>query len=244
MSSWYINKIIIDSNEKRRGNNAYNHFSNTYETHIEPLDYGDYVFQTNDGKQAVFEYKSCKDFISSMENKSLFQELSNQTINNEYSYLIIAGDFEKTFEELYFTVPHYRYKYKTQRVLRNRLSKQIEGAINRIYAMYIPIIFASSEEEAFDNMLKVSSKIADAKKYGGVVRPDTRYLKESPVRFFLTGINGIGGKKSENITNELSIDCLMDLCKLKPSDFASVKGVSKKNVVEIWKTIHNEELKL
>ena len=82
-----------------------------------------------------------------MEDKSLFQELSNQTMNYEYSYLIICGDFEETFEYLYWNVPHYRYKYKTMKLLNNRLNSQVKGALARIYAMYIPIIFVETEEE-------------------------------------------------------------------------------------------------
>lgn len=242
--SWYINDIVVDSHEKLRGTKAYNYFIDTYDVSIKLLDYGDYLFHTNDNKSIVFEFKTCKDFISSMENKSLFQELSNQTINNEYSYLVICGDFEETFEELYFTVPHYRYKYKSKYVLQSRMRKQVQGAIYRIYAMYIPIIFADDENDAFDKMLKVSSKVADAKKYGGVVRPVVDDMELTPMEIYLTTLNGIGEKKAKNITNELSIECLEDLCGMKPSDFLSVDKVNKNNVIEIWKNVHNESLDL
>ena len=94
MVSWYIKQILIDSQEKVRGYNAYNYYENNYDVHVEKLQYGDYLFQLNDGKEAVFEFKNCKDFIKSMDDKSLFQELSNQTINYEYSYLIVCGDFD------------------------------------------------------------------------------------------------------------------------------------------------------
>ena len=242
--SWYIEKIIIDSNEKHRGYRAYNYYNKTYDIDIERLDYGDYLFLTNDGKQAIFEFKTCKDFISSMENKSLFQELSNQTIHNEYSYLVVCGDFKETFEELYFEVPHYRYKYKSKKILVNRLTSQIKGALHRIYAMYIPVIFVNDEEEAFSEMLKVSSKIADAKKYGGIVRPSTDNLIGSPVEFFLTGIDGIGEKKARNITNKLKLECVDDLCGKKPSDFLSVNLITKRNVCDLWDKLHNESLEL
>lgn len=244
MTSWYINRIIVDSKEKIRGNNAYNFYQKTYNVAIEPLTYGDYLFFTNDGKKVVFEFKTCQDFIKSMEDKSLFQELSNQSINYEYSYLVICGDFNETFDYLYWKVKHYRYKYKTIALLKNRLSKQVEGALARIYSMYIPIIFVETEEEAFDKMLKISSKIADAKKYGGIVRPSSKELLGNPVQFFLSGFNGIGEIKSKNITNELGIVCLDDLCRKKPSDFLSVKGIRNENVKELWKRIHNETLEL
>lgn len=242
MGSWYINKIIIDSHERVRGYNAYQFYEDTYELEVESLTYGDYLFITNDDKKVVFEFKTCEDFIKSMEDKSLFQEVSNQTINYEYSYLVICGNFQETYDYLYWNVPHYRYKYKTMAVLKNRLNNQVNGAIARIYAMYVPIIFVDNEEEAFKEMLKISSKIADAKKYGGVVRPSSKHLEEDPTTLYLSGLNGIGEKKSKNITNDLGLECLDDLCKKKPSDFLSVNRVTERNVKEIWKKVHNEEL--
>lgn len=242
MGTWYINKIIIDSHERVRGYNAYNYYIEQYDVGVESLTYGDYLFCTNDGKKVVFEFKTCNDFIKSMEDKSLFQEVSNQTINYEYSYLVICGDFQEAYEFLYWNVPHYRYKYKTMVLLKNRLNNQVKGAIARIYSMYVPIIFVDNEEEAFKEMLKISSKIADAKKYGGVVRPTPKHLEENPITLYLSGFNGIGEKKSKNITNELGLECLDDLCAKKPSDFLSVNMVTERNVKEIWKKVHNEDL--
>lgn len=244
MGSWYVNKIIIDSREKERGINAYNLYNDTYDVSVKPLKYGDFLFETNDKKQIVFEYKTCEDFINSLENKSLFHEVSNQSINYEYSYLIICGDFDKTYKDLYFGVPHYRYKYKTLLMLKNTLSNQVKGALNRIYAMYVPIIFADNEKIAFKKMLEISLKIADNKKYGGIVRPSRKDLVEDNCALFLTTTNGIGEKKAKNITNELDINCLDDLCKMKPSDFASVKKITNENVIEIWKKIHNEDINI
>ena len=240
--SWYINKIVIDAHEGVRGHNAYNYFIDKYDVDIKPLEYGDYYFQTNTYKHIIFEFKTCEDFITSMENKSLFQELSNQTNNYEYSYLIVCGDFKKTFEYLYFNVPHFRYKYKTKTSLANTLTKQINGALYRIYAMYVPIIFADDEENAFEKMLIISSKIADVKKYGGLVRPNPKALEENPINFFLTGIKGIGETKAKSITDELDINCLEDLCEKKPSDFKSVSKLYEKDIRNIWERIHNEKL--
>ena len=181
MGSWYVNKITIDSREKDRGVNAYNYFIDTYDVYVKPLKYGDFLFDLNDGKQVVFEYKTCEDFINSIEDKSLFHEISNQSITYTYSYLIVCGDFDKTYENLYFGVPHYRYKYKTIRLLKNRLSNQVNGALNRIYAMYVPIIFVENEELAFEKMLKVSFKIADTRKYGGIVRPSLNLIENPSI---------------------------------------------------------------
>ena len=243
MGSWYINKIIIDSREKVRGYNAYQFYEDTYELHVETLTYGDYLFHTQDGKDVVFEFKTTNDFIKSMEDKSLFQELSNQCIHYEYSYLVVCGDFEKTFENLYWKVPHYRYKYKTELSLKSRMRSQVKGALSRIYSMYVPIIFVDTDEQAFAEMLKISSKVADAKKYGGVTRPiPKRYLKSNPSALFLSKFDGIGNVLSERIVDELGIECVDDLCNVTPSEFLSVKKVSERKLKNIWKELHNEEL--
>lgn len=239
--SWYIKNVTIDSHEKIRGVNAYNFYDEKYNVSVEALEYGDYIFQTYDGKNVVFEFKNCKDFIKSMEDKSLFHEVSNQSMTYDYSYLIVCGDFDETFEYLYWNVPHYRYKYKVLNVLKNRLGNQIKGALNRIYAMYIPIIFVDTEEEAFNEMLNIAHKVADAKRYGGLVRPiPSRYFKENYSAFCLSGLKGIGKKKSVRITDSLGIECLDDLCRKSPEDFLSVKKVSVNNVKEIWKKVHND----
>lgn len=244
MGSWYVGEIIIDSHERTRGYNAHMYYNKQYEVNVESLKYGDYLFKTNDGKEIVFEFKTCQDFIKSMEDKSLFQELSNQSIHYEYSYLIICGDFEKTFDYLYWNVPHYRYKFKTKRVLKYKLNNQINGALNRLYSMYVPIIFVNTEEESFEKMIKISTKVSDAKKYGGITRPSKKELVQNPSVIFLTGIHDIGEKKAENIIETLNIECLNDLCKKTPSEFLSVNKVTEKNVREIWKKIHNRDVDL
>lgn len=243
--SWYIKEITIDSREKVRGYNAYNFYDESYQVHVDTLPFGDYLFHTQDDKEVVFEFKNTTDLIKSMENKSLFHEVSNQSIHYEYSYLVVCGDFEKTFDYLYWNVSHYRYKYKTIPMLKNRLRSQVKGAFDRIYAMYIPIIFVETEEQAFAEMLKIASKVADAKKYGGVVRPvPKKYLESNPSALFLSNFDGIGDIKSQRIVDELNIECVDDLCKIKPSEFLSVKRVTERNVKEIWKKLHNEDIEL
>lgn len=243
--TWYIKSISIDSREKVRGYNAYQTYDESYTVHVDKLPFGDYIFHTQDSKDVVFEFKNTNDFVKSMEDKSLFQEISNQSIHHEYSYLIVQGDFDKTYEYLYWNVPHYRYKYKTIPLLKNRLNSQVKGALARVYSMYVPILFVETEEQAFAEMLKVATKVADAKKYGGVVRPvPKKYLESNPSALFLSNFNGIGDIKSQRIVDELEIDCVDDLCRLKPSDFLSVNRVTERNVKEIWKQLHNEELNI
>lgn len=242
-SKWYIDKISVDSHEKKRGSHAVNYYiKDNYNARIEPLAYGDYLFQTNDGEQVVFEYKTYHDLINSMENHTVFNELANQSMNYDYSYLVVEGDLSETVEYLYFNVQHYRYKYKTLRMIKNRLPNQVNGALNRIYSMYVPIVFAEDESEAFNKMLTISSKIADNKKYGGIVRPNHKDLKENECAMYLTSIKHIGEVKAKNITNELSIDCLEDLVELKPSDFRSVAKLNDKNICDIWFKVHAEHL--
>lgn len=241
MGNWYIERINIDSREKNRGKNAYNYFMD-YDLQVKQLPYGDYLFETTTNKRIIYEYKTCEDFINSMSNKTLFQEISNQSINFQYSYLIIEGDFEETIKELYFKVPNYRYQYKTLKMMKSSMRKQVKGALERLYSMYVPIIFVETEEEAFDRMLNIVKKIDDDKRYGDVVRPTPKYLSNNPCVLYLSSVKGISDKLSNRICDKLDIVTLYDLLNVSIEDLASVDGISVKKANNIYSYLHNQKV--
>ena len=89
-------EIIIDSREQgekyslgTRKDRAQTHYNELgYPAIIAQLDYGDYLFNN----ETVFEYKTITDLMSSIRDKSVFEEVANQTKHYPYSYLIIVGD--------------------------------------------------------------------------------------------------------------------------------------------------------
>ena len=85
-------EIIIDSREKGRVKEALYYYE---DAKVEKLEFGDYVFKDND-KTVAFEFKTCEDYISSIKNKSLFEELANQTDEYDYSFLIVCGKLYET----------------------------------------------------------------------------------------------------------------------------------------------------
>ena len=81
-------KVLIDSREKDRKQRAKDFYTtNGCDVHIQNLEVGDYVFDDN----VVFEYKDISDFISSIKNRSVFNEAANQALQYPFHYVIIVG---------------------------------------------------------------------------------------------------------------------------------------------------------
>lgn len=240
-TNWYFEKIIIDSREGNRGINGYNFYSKNYLVDVQTMEYGDFFFK---GKMnsTVFEYKTTSDFINSIQNKSLFNEIANQSIKHKYSYLIIEGDWEKSLDDIYFKVPAVRYKFKQKFSMHFAYKKMISGALARVSAMYVPYIIVDDEKTAFKTMLDISKKVNDNKRYGGVVRPSRSKLKSNACVTFLSGVNGIGEKLANRICVELNITSLDGLLLAKKEDFISVSGVSPIKANRIWEQLHDDEL--
>ncbi|MEE3416700.1 MAG: ERCC4 domain-containing protein, partial [Prevotella sp.] len=101
-------EILIDAREQgekyslgTRKDRAQKHYNELgYPTHIERLDYGDYLFNN----ETVFEYKTITDLMSSIRDKSVFEEVANQTKHYPYSYLIIVGDINHYIQYM-FDIP-------------------------------------------------------------------------------------------------------------------------------------------
>lgn len=239
---WYIQEIRIDNREKARGYSAKLYYQEMeYNAVIEALEYGDYCFKSNKN-EIVFEYKNIFDLVKSINDHSLFNEVANQTIKYEYSYLIVEGDLDKELMNLFYKVPEYRTQYKTPRRFKFSTRKQVEGAYDRIYSMYVPIIFVNSEEEAFDKMLDIVRKIGDGKKYGKIIRPSRKNLSTNPSVHYLTGVKGISIKLANRICDSLDISTLEDLLKYDASDFQTVNGISKNKAEKIHNYLHNHEV--
>lgn len=220
-------EIYIDSREKHRINEALSYY---VDATVEQLEYGDYLFKDND-KTVAFEFKTCEDYISSIKNKSLFEELANQTHEYDYSFLIVSGDMYDTVKDLYFKVPVYRKR--NYNMFLNTYSNMVSGAKRRCLSI-CSVIEVKNTEEAFKEMELIAEKCLDNKAYGGVKRSINRV---DPITHFLCGVSGINSKTCEKIINELGIDSLEDLLKLDKEDYLSVKGIGEKTADKIVKWI-------
>lgn len=220
-------EIIIDSREKGRIKEALYYYE---DAKVEQLEFGDYVFKDND-KTVAFEFKTCEDYISSIKNKSLFEELANQTDEYDYSFLIVCGKLYETVQDLYLKVPG--YSQRNYHTFLNTYYSMTNGAKRRCLSI-CPVIDVQNTQEAFREMELIAEKCLDNKAYAGVKRS---IGKVDPLTHFLCGIGGISTKTCDTIINELEIKTLEDLLKLDKEDYLSVKGIGNKTADKIVKWI-------
>lgn len=226
-------KVIADSREnKKRVTNLSNFLKeqkNNYEYSIKTLETADYVFISEDGKkQTSFEYKTIPDLVSSIQNGSVFEEIINQANQYEYTYLIIVGNIQKELKSLYYKR---RLKVSLNKFLKTNI-KMVNGAINRIYSMNIPIVFANNEDLAFEKMVDISKKIFEDKLFI-IGRKRGIRSTDNPALTYLSGVKDLNIKTAELVTTELNANCLLDLIKFNEEELLNIKGIGgvKSNII-------------
>ena len=199
-------KIIVDSREhgphgltSTRKSRAQEYYSTKgYDCEIRQLTYGDYLFNN----QVVFEYKLIDDLMKSITNGRLFDECVNQTVTYPYSYLIVEGnlqDYILDSWESYIVRKQYTYDY--QKYIKSTYARY-EGAIRRVQTI-CPVIYASSESVAFQEMLLQAQKCCESRYYGSEVKNLVK--SASAVDSVLCSVKGVSDKNAKQITSLLNM---------------------------------------
>ena len=92
--------VVVDSRESgvRRGVAVRGFLLEGCECRVAGLEFGDYLF---DGV-VVWEYKTVADFVSSLFDESLFNEVFNQSEHYPFSFVIVEGSFRDYFYKAYW----------------------------------------------------------------------------------------------------------------------------------------------
>lgn len=229
-----VSDVVVDVRERERsvrGSEFYRNHDLRVITRMLP--FGDYVFN----EKVVWEYKTWADFIGSIINSSVFNEVFNQTGAYEYSFLIIVGDLEKEILKAYYNNPVVRNRYPSMQRYKNQIREMIKGAIRRCRTV-CNVVTVRNEKEAFIEMAKQSDKCLDGKRYGGIVRK-TKKTDLSPFEVFLSCIGGIGDVTSEKIVTEFNITCLDDLLNITYNDLIE-HGIHRDKAKAYCKYIYND----
>lgn len=236
-------EISIDTREngERKHENARKeramkyYTSKGHTTSITQLETGDYVFKENNTTVA-FEYKLITDYMSSIYDNSLFEEASNQTLEYDYSYVIIEGTIEEYIKKTW-TQWRIRSKYKGRydKFYTKTLSVYY-GSLRRLRKFTCPIE-CKSEQHCFMEMLEQSKKCFDNKNYAGTKR---HVQSKNRVEYFLSGANGVSSKLISNITETLELNNLEDLLKLTVTDLTSVPLIGPKKADKIYEWINGD----
>ena len=216
-----IHTVLIDNREKERVEYALKQYS-SFNPHIKQLDYGDYIFIGINGIRVVFEYKTGNDFLNSItdENHHLHNQVYEMITNENYTFIIVeCADLLQEIDELYYSTGV------------SVSLPQINGAVSE-FCTVSTMLYAQTQYQAFDLMMRVASKIIMQKPYG------YKYGKKS-TNWALNILSGMKGmeKKAENIVRTLDLHTLDDVLNLTKDDLIKVDLIGDKTADKILENI-------
>lgn len=215
----------IDTREKERIPYA-KQFFNTYMPITNELNTGDFMFVNGDnGEFVVFEYKTMKDFLGSVTDGRIWEQV--QRMNEfDWSFIVIEGTIEN------LQLENRRRMFQKNKGRPFSLA-QFYGVIARLNC-YTTVVQCHNQAEAFHYMESQMLKIFDD-------APLVKHFKHdsvNPVLNFLCCINGINYKTASLIVNEGGINSLVDLIyALEYRDLTEIDGIGKVTVEKIRKNV-------
>lgn len=217
-------RLIIDSREKDRVELAEQYYlEQGLDVETKELSIGDYLFIDGD-KQAIFEYKTVSDFVASIQDNRIFNQIN--TLSEQYTnrFLVIHGTNSERAKAIAMT------KQFGQRVtLHSYIS-----ALARL-SKYITIIQVNTPHisECFYTMLEYTKKTFDE----GELYHRFNRKNRNPSLNFLMSIYGISAKKAKLIVDVYNLHSLNDLMKLTPEMLTRIKGIGENTAQKIMEAI-------
>ena len=174
-------KIIIDDHEDRNRIKIIKNFFNSEKCEVQRLETADIIIEQEGKPTVAIEVKTVEDFISSMKNKRIHDEVLRMKNKYPYSYVLVYGDWRGL-------IPKF-YKYTLAQKCSN---------IFKITTMYkVPVFWVATEKEfliMIDEISKNIHKIADP-----IEPPTIRDKNSNPFINVLIGIDGVGEKTAQKL---------------------------------------------
>lgn len=206
--------LIIDHREKDRIKLATQYYTKQkLDVSVGELTVGDFLFIDGD-KQAIFEYKTVLDMVSSIQDNRVFNQVN--TLSEEYHnrFLVIHGTEQERAKALAMTRNYGQritvYQYISALA---RLSKYI--TIIQVNTPYI--------DECFFTMLEYTRKTFDE----GELYHRFQRKNRNPALNFLMSIYGLSHKKSKLIVDTYNLESLTDLMTLSEEQLMEIDGIGK-----------------
>ncbi len=232
-------ELCIDKREsgKRRLNVREYMVKNTdIEVFEDTLLYSDYVFKGDNDLEVCFEYKSMQDFMNSSKDGSLFEEIINQTVHYNFSYLVIEGSIEEYIKRMW-SIRRIRNAWNNDYSKFLRVTfNSFKGAYNRCLTI-CPVIMGSTLNNVLGTMVSVSDKIINNDNY--FVFGSKRRIKHNNKVIALLS-NVTGKKTAKLVVDSLGIKSLKDLLTVTEEQLLSIKGIGKKKAKVILDFIYGE----
>jgi len=221
--------VTIDSREQTRISYA-KQFFDKYKPIVVELNTGDFMFENEDTAEfVIFEYKTMKDFMGSVSDGRIWEQVKRMNDEFDWSFVVIEGTIEDLQRE------------NKRRMLQKNTGRpfslnQFYGSIARLNC-YTTVVQCHNQAQLFNYMEKQMLKIFDD-------TPLTKHFKNvsdnAPLNY-LTSINGIGFNTAELIVNEYNIKNLHDLVVIVNAvDFSDIDGIGQKKARLIEEAIGRE----
>ena len=195
------------------------------EPQVVRLEVGDYHYVLDDGRRVVFEYKTGSDFVKSMQNGHLHNQVYDMATNYDYTFIMVQVDnWNRLFDELW-----YRAGVSVD-------MNDIMGAIAS-FNLHTTVIVMSNRRDCFDMMLRQAVKVEQDK----LLTPKLpKKTKNSAVNYLMT-LHGLSDKTVKSIVDAFNPSCLQDLLDLTVEDIVSVDGIGKIRGEKIVEQIRGEQ---
>lgn len=207
--------IIVDSREFR-SSVVKTLFKKGVKIQSLKLRIGDYLI----GESVCVERKSVKDFVDSLIDKRIFEQLKELKEEYNKALLIVEGG---------------ESVYSVRKVHPNA----IRGLITAIVIDYdIPIIFSNSEDDTADYLTTIHNRLN--KERVKVIKGDKKVLTSNIQESIVEKLPEVGVKTGESLLKHFKT--IKALFNASVSELEEVEGVGKKTAEKIFK-IGNKEYK-
>ena len=217
--------VTIDSREQERISYAKKFFHEYYPLQAQ-MNIGDFLFESENDEHVIFEYKTMNDFLASVTDGRIFEQVKRMNEEFKWSFVVIEG----TIDDL--------NKENKRRMIQRNTGKpftlaQFYGTIARLNC-YTTVVQCHNQAQAFNYMEKQALKIFDNEPLVKHFKKDS----DNPAVNYLAGIQGVGYKTAELIVNEFEIKTLKDLIEVVVNrDLTIVLGIGEKTAENIEKNI-------
>ena len=216
-----ITRMYLDDREDTRRLRRVCEHNTEYNPKIRHLKYGDYHYLTNKGNRVVWEYKTGADFLSSIQDNHLHNQVYHMKKHYEFTFLIIqVNDWEYLLQS-----------YKRQTGIDVSL-KRVAGEL-ALFNCHTTVVTARTLDNAVYMMKRQSEKLIDNKPLL------YKFNKKSP-NYAINRLNciyGVSGDIATNIADTLHLESEKDLLNLTLDDLMSVNGIGKRKAENIYKAL-------
>ena len=213
-----MNNIVctIDSREKERILYA-KRFFGKYMPITAELNTGDYMFENEDTDEyVIFEYKTMKDFIGSVSDGRIWEQVKRMNDEFNWHFVVIEGTIEDLQREN-------KRRMICKNIGRPFSLNQFYGAIARLNC-YTTVVQCHNQAQAFNYMEKQMLKIFD----DTPLSKNFKHDGDNPALTYLNCIGGVGFKTGKLICDEFNIKSLNDLLAVvENEDLTLIKGIGK-----------------